>query len=104
MRAASFRPSVPTQPWTLYDAIRKQLGLRCSESAFQLARLSAGLAIGGRGAGGTAGSNAAPHLGEPALHRKDAACEERAAPADQPPIHVARTGQRGLDCVAEHGR
>src|SRR5438270_13473248 len=96
MREASFLPSVPTQPWTLYEAMRRQLSGSWSESACQLARLAACLLIGG--------VDAAAHVREPALDRDDAAAEESDRDADQPPVDVARAGERGLDGIAEYGR
>src|SRR5690242_14445472 len=90
MRAASLRRSVPTQLWTLYDAIRRHAGLRCSESAFQLARLSAGFAM-----------ETPTHAREPALHRPDASAEEPDRAGHQPPVHLAGAGERGLDRISE---
>src|SRR5438270_2231821 len=76
--------------------MRRQLSGSWSESACQLARLAACLLIGG--------VDAAAHLREPALDRNDAAAEESDGDADQPPVDVARAGERGLDGIAEYGR
>src|SRR5437588_12866364 len=95
MREASFLPSVPTQPWTLYEAMRRQLSGSWSESACQLARLSACLLIDG--------VDAAAHTHEPALHRDDAAAEESHGDDHQPPVDRSGAGERRLDGFAEQG-
>src|SRR5437763_2434559 len=99
MREASFLPSVPTQPWTLYEAMRRQLSGSWSESACQLARLAACRLIGGRIHRG----DAAAHAGEPALHGHDAAAQQSHGERDEPPVDLARAAQRRLDGVAEDG-
>src|SRR5689334_23914587 len=94
MRAASLRPSVPRQPCTLYEAMRTQLSGSWSDSACLLARLwECRLIL----------VNAPAHRREPAFHRHDASGEQGHRDADEPPVHVARAGQRGLDGVAEDG-
>src|SRR5512138_815 len=78
--------------------MRRQFSGSWSESACQLARLAACLLIGGFG-----GLDAAAHLREPALDRDDAAAEESDRDADQPPVDIARAGERSLDGIAEYG-
>src|ERR1044071_4973185 len=94
MRAASFRPSAPRQPWTLYEATRRQSGPSCCDSAVQLARLLSGRFLSRMDAGG--------HFSETEVHRPDARGEEAEHDAHHPPVDGA-TRERGLDLVAEDG-
>src|SRR5690242_14647444 len=99
MRAASFLPSVPRQPCTLYEAMRTQLSGSWSDSACQLARLWECRLMRA-----FIGADTPAHGREPALHRDDASRKQCHRDADEPPVHVARAGERGLDGVAEDRR
>src|SRR5689334_13032971 len=94
MRAASFLPSVPRQPCTLYEAMRTQLSGSWSDSACQLARLWEWRLIL---------VNTPAHCREPAFHRDDGAGEQRHRDGDEPPVDVAGAGGGGFDGVAEDG-
>src|SRR5690349_3620621 len=81
-RAASATPSPPTQPWTLYEAMRSAAT---------------------SGGGALPAIDPARHAREPALDDDDAHGERRGAASHQPPVDAA-SRERGLDLVAENRR